>query len=170
MAYILNYNSGNNIKEVIDGVNTKKSNIVTAKFNTGGKQGTTRIIKIGNNINSWCKTIKINGKEQEIQDTIQVRAEFPCAVQYILKDGSVIDERAFDGCSSANSITLPTSIIEILDNAFDRCSGSVVVYNQIPPTIRKNTFEAFHGVIRVPEAYVDVYTEAWGNKVTIEGF
>lgn len=161
MAYILNYNSGNNIKEIIDAVSTKKSNMVTASFNVGGKPGTTRMIKIGNNMNSWCKAVKVNGKEEEISDTIQVRVAFPCEVQYILKDESVIDERAFAGCSIAASITLPTSITAIRDSAFDGCSSNVVIYNQVPPALIADAFNGFNGTIYVLEDYLPLYKQQW---------
>ena len=168
MAYILNYNSGNNIKEVTNSSNSTDS-VIVATFRLGPKNsGAT---KLGNNVTSWCKSIKINGEKQDsLFDEIFLTSNMFYEIEYTLKDASKISAAAFDSCGRLEIITLPTSIQLIENDAFKNCNASIRISNPIPPTRTENTFTKFNGTVQVPEAYVDVYTEAWGDVVTIEAY
>ena len=165
MAYIFRYNSGNNIKEVIDSSNNTDS-VIIATFRLGPKDsGAT---KLGNNVTSWCKSMKINGDEQKsLFDEIFLPSNTFYTIEYTLKDASKISASTFDGCSKLNIITLPTSIQLIQNDAFKGCTAYIRISNPIPPTIAEDAFAKFGGKVEVPEAYAEDYTEAWGNVVTI---
>lgn len=55
-----------------------------------------------------------NGKE--------IKGKVPKTIKHVLIDSSVIDEGAFQGCNVLESVTIPSSVQEIRDNAFRKCS------------------------------------------------
>lgn len=167
MAYILRYNSGNNIKEVTNSSSNTDS-VIIATFALGPKD--VGQIRLGNNLTSWCKNLKINGKSKSIADKFWLTNDTFYTIEYTLKDASKISTEAFNDCRQLDTMTLPASIQKIEASAFKGCNIQIQLSNPIPPTITKDAFAKFNGTVQVPEAYASAYTEAWGSVVTIETY
>lgn len=92
-----------------------------------------------------------------------------------LIDGTLgIAAEAFRNNPGLSSIYIPSSVNNIGDFAFYRCSGleSVVLLNQTPPSIGKKTFSSYNATLYVPNGSKEAYknTEYWKNfTIIIEG-
>ena len=100
--------------------------------------------------------------------------------EVVIEEGVVsIGKLAFNNCSSIQSLTLPSTLKTISDNAFENCSGllDVYCYAENVPNAANNSFTASavaSTTLHVPASGMSAYrsTEPWsyfGSIVTLEG-
>ena len=80
-----------------------------------------------------------------------------------------IGYKAFYGCSSLTSVTIPNSVTTIGEGAFSGCSGLTSLYSnaEVPPTCEDRVFDGIDKSIcklYVPDGCVSAYQQANGWK------
>jgi hypothetical protein len=103
------------------------------------------------------------------------KGEMPSNTSVVVKEGTeYICQSAFDCCEELTSITLPSSLVQIHDYAFNGCNNLKEIYckSLTPPSIN-DSYNNFHddAVIYVPKGTREAYREAsrlFDNVVEID--
>ena len=92
------------------------------------------------------------------------KGEMPSNTSIVVKDGTeYICQSAFDCCEGLTSITLPSSLVQIHDYAFNGCDNLKEVHcKSITPPSINSSYNNFHddAVIYVPKGTREAYREA----------
>ena len=78
----------------------------------------------------------------------------------------IIKKATFKGCVSLKTVTIPSTVEFIYQEAFADCSGleSVKALPEAPPFLYDNSFSNYSVPLRVPEGCIEAYRTAQGWK------
>jgi hypothetical protein len=127
------------------------------------------ILTCGTNIFSYCSTLKeIVGTFNTVNDA--TLSFFYCLslseTEDILKSKTSIGGNNFVSCISLQNVTIPNTITEINNNAFNGCASLSEIHCQAttPPTLGTGVFNGLPSnyIIYVPVGYAETYKAASG--------
>lgn len=143
----------------------KDSTRVATKFNVTSTDSATQICN-SNAISQFSK-IYIDGVLlQEISDSYTFDTTGEHTIEYVLADPTVIDDDAFNGCTSLTNISIPNSVEVISDGAFNGCTNLVDV--NIPDNVVSIGIESFNECtsltsITIPNNVTNLFDGAFLN-------
>ena len=143
----------------------KDSTRVATKFNVTSTDSATQICN-SNAISQFSK-IYIDGVLlEEISDSYTFDTTGEHTIEYVLADPTVIDDDAFNGCTSLTNISIPNSVEVISDGAFNGCTNLVDV--NIPDSVVSIGIESFNECtsltsITIPNNVTNLFEGAFLN-------